>query len=93
VSEGMASMMMKTISTSVLDALENEKGHAQKAFHGLKKRFEYNEVGGAPLLGVDGICLICHGSSDARAIRSALTTAAMLHEKKINAKIVEHLGG
>jgi len=92
VSEGMASMMMNTISKSVMEALENEKHHAAKAFHGLKKRFEYNEVGGAPLLGVDGICLICHGSSDARAIRNALTTAAMLHEKKINAKIVEHLG-
>jgi glycerol-3-phosphate acyltransferase PlsX len=91
VSEGMASMMMSTISKTVLESLSAEKQQAGHAFHGLKKRFEYNEVGGAPLLGVDGVCLICHGSSDSRAIRSALSTATVLHQKKINDKIVEHL--
>lgn len=93
VSEGMASMMMTTISSTVMESLETEKHHAAKAFHGIKKRFEYNEVGGAPLLGVDGICLICHGSSDAKAINNALATAVMLHARKINERITEHLGG
>lgn len=38
--------------------------------------FDYTEIGGAPLLGVQGISIICHGSSHARAIRSAIRTAS-----------------
>ena len=57
----------------------------------LKKRFEYHEFGGAPLLGIRGVCIICHGSSDARAIRNALRVATSMEEEHLNDKIVEHL--
>lgn len=91
VSEGMASMMMKTLAHQVLEALDQEKDRAKMAFHEIGKRYEYNEVGGAPLLGIDGICLICHGSSDARSIRNALKTAVTLKDRDVNRKIVEQL--
>jgi glycerol-3-phosphate acyltransferase PlsX len=42
----------------------------------MKKRLDYEEIGGAPLLGVDGVVIIGHGRSKARAIRSALLRAA-----------------
>lgn len=91
VSEGMASMMMRKVSEEVLGALSAEKAKAAETFHKLGRSYEYNEVGGAPLLGVDGICLICHGSSDARSIANALRGASKLREHRINAQITEQL--
>ncbi|MCA9032054.1 MAG: phosphate acyltransferase PlsX [Planctomycetaceae bacterium] len=90
VSEGMASMMMQTLAREVCGALEEaQRPKAAAAFGAAAKKFEYNEVGGAPLLGIDGICMIAHGSSDARSIRNALRTALELHERQVNSKIVE----
>jgi glycerol-3-phosphate acyltransferase PlsX len=54
-------------------------------------KHDYNEYGGAPLLGVNGTALICHGSSEARTIRNAILTAKNYHTNKINDKIVEYL--
>ncbi len=45
------------------------------AFEGIKARLDYSEHGGAPLLGVDGISIICHGSSKAPAIKNAIRVA------------------
>ncbi len=57
----------------------------------LKTRFEYQEYGGGPLLGIRGACIICHGSSGARAIQNALRVAGTLADEKLNALIVEQL--
>lgn len=59
----------------------------------LKARFEYEEFGGAPLLGIKGACIICHGSSKARAIKNALRVANLMAADRINEKIVEQLAG
>lgn len=59
----------------------------------LKTRFEYEEFGGAPLLGIKGACIICHGSSKARAIKNALRVANVMATDRINAKIIEGLAG
>lgn len=91
VSEGMASMMMKKVAHQVLGALNGEKTMAEDAFGRVGRSFEYNEYGGAPLLGIDGICLICHGSSDARSIRNALKTALTFANRNVNQQIVEQL--
>ncbi len=50
---------------------------------GLKKRIDYAEYGGAPLLGVNGVCIICHGSSQARAIKNAIRAAVECVEKQV----------
>ena len=55
------------------------------------KKYDYNEYGGAPLLGVNGTALICHGSSKSRTIRNAILTSKEYHTKKINDKIIEYL--
>ena len=57
----------------------------------LKARFEYAEFGGAPLLGIRGACIICHGSSDARAIKNAIRVAAIMAEDRISTEIVNAL--
>ena len=91
VSEGMASMMLAAISRDVLDSVDQDRPQVESTFKNITRRYEYSEVGGAPLLGIDGICLICHGSSDARSIANALRGAETLHDHRVNARIVEEL--
>jgi len=55
------------------------------------KKYDYNEYGGALLLGVNGTAVICHGSSRSRTIRNAILASKKFYQKKINDKIVEHL--
>lgn len=61
------------------------------AFKDIKKRVDYTEYGGAPLLGVDGCSIICHGSSNAKAISNAIRVAGEFVEKRINQQIKESL--
>ncbi len=61
------------------------------AWKGLADRYDYATYGGAPLLGIDGICIICHGSSGERAIKNALAVAAQYARAGLNAKIVQEL--
>ncbi|MDL2280672.1 phosphate acyltransferase PlsX [Selenomonadales bacterium OttesenSCG-928-I06] len=53
------------------------------AMRSLKKKFDYAEFGGAPLLGVNGGCIICHGSSKAKAIKNAIRVAAEFKENDV----------
>ena len=55
------------------------------------KKYDYNEYGGAPLLGVNGTALICHGASKSRTIRNAIVAAKEYQTKRINDKIIEYL--
>jgi len=55
------------------------------------KKYDYNEYGGAPLLGVNGTALICHGSSQSRTIKNAILTSKNYYMRKINDKIIEYL--
>jgi glycerol-3-phosphate acyltransferase PlsX len=57
----------------------------------LKTRFEYHEYGGGPLLGIRGACIICHGSSDARAIKNALRVARIMADDRVSNEIASHL--
>jgi len=91
VSEGMASMMMRMLAGTVVSSLSAEKDKALQAFQQAGRVFEYNETGGAPLLGVDGIALICHGSSDPKAILNAIRTACKLQDRRVNQQMVEQL--
>ncbi len=61
------------------------------AFKDIKKKVDYAEYGGAPLLGVDGCSIICHGSSSAKAISNAIRVAGEFVEKRINQQIKESL--
>ncbi len=61
------------------------------AFNELKKKMDYSEYGGAPLLGVDGRCIICHGSSSPKAIKNAIRVATEFVERDVNKHIVEEL--
>jgi glycerol-3-phosphate acyltransferase PlsX len=54
----------------------------------LRKVLDYTEYGGAPLLGVNGVCIICHGDSPPKAIKNALRLAARMVREEVNERIV-----
>jgi glycerol-3-phosphate acyltransferase PlsX len=54
----------------------------------LRKVLDYAEYGGAPLLGVNGVCIICHGHSSPKAIKNALKLATQMVEQKVNERII-----
>ena len=62
---------------------------AKSAFVNFKKRVDYSEYGGAPLLGLNGTGLVCHGRSNAKAIKNAIFVAAELVDKKMNNHILD----
>ena len=57
----------------------------------LKKTVDYSEKGGAPLLGINGVCIIAHGSSSSKAIKNAIFRAHEFIEKRINMHICEDI--
>ena len=61
------------------------------AFRRLKKTFDYAEYGGVPLLGVNGVVIVCHGSSSPKAIRNAIFEAEKIVKERVNDKIAEEL--
>jgi len=64
---------------------------ARNAFLTIKKKVNYEEYGGMPLLGVNGICIIAHGASTPLAIKNALRVAAESIEHQVNPHIVEEV--
>lgn len=87
VSEGMADFLFKTVAREVIGQLTTERDHGMQALHNVGKRYHYSEEGGAPLLGIDGICIICHGSSNGLSIRNALKVAMTFKDREINSSI------
>jgi glycerol-3-phosphate acyltransferase PlsX len=64
---------------------------AQNAFRTIKKKTNYEEYGGSPLLGVNGICIIAHGSSTPLAIKNAIRVASESITQQVNPHIVEEI--
>ena len=64
---------------------------ARHAFNDIKRKTNYEEYGGSPLLGVNGICIIAHGASTPLAIKNALRVAAESIEHRVNPHIVEEV--
>jgi glycerol-3-phosphate acyltransferase PlsX len=91
VSEGMAEFMLKTVAGTLLTELSDEREKAGHVIGQLTQKYRYQESGGAPLLGIDGNCMICHGSSDSDSIRNALKMTVEMKAHHINAQIVEQL--
>lgn len=92
VSEGMADFMFKAITPAVVGKLDKDQQEtALNAFKEVGRRYQYREHGGAPLLGIDGVCIICHGSSDSRSIQNALKVSSQHQERNINSQIVAQL--
>ena len=92
-SEGVANLVRATLKESLKATITRQVGYllSRSAFADFKKRLDHTEYGGAPLLGVKGVCFITHGSSNANAIKNAIRVAAEFAELRINDKIEKEL--
>src|SRR6266571_3373575 len=88
-SEGVANLVRATLKESLKATITRQVGYllSRSAFADFKKRLDHTEYGGAPLLGVKGVCIITHGSSNANAIKNAIRVAAEFAESRVNDEI------
>jgi glycerol-3-phosphate acyltransferase PlsX len=92
-SQGLFEFVMHMVGHEVVPALSAERDAAANAVKAMVQKYHYSAFGGAPLLGIEGVCVICHGSSKDRAIANALGVAAQDVRVKLNEKIVQELEG
>ncbi len=64
---------------------------ARPAFRSFRKKVDYAEYGGVPLLGVRAAAIICHGGSSARAVKNAVRVALDFHENRVNDRIHDEI--
>jgi glycerol-3-phosphate acyltransferase PlsX len=91
--EGLAISIFDALKKSLKSSILSQLGAklSEGAFKGLKKKIDYTEYGGAPLLGVKGVCVIGHGRSNANAVKNAIRVAAGLARARINQRIEQEL--
>jgi len=93
ISEGVANLVRTVLKESLKTTITRQVGYllSRSAFSDFKKRIDHTEYGGAPLLGLKGVCIITHGSSNANAIKNAVRVAAEFSERRINESIEQGL--
>ena len=93
VSEGLAEAISSMLRREIGSRFLAKIGYllAKPAFAAFKKRIDYAEYGGAPLLGIQGTGMICHGGSAARAIMNAIGLARESVAQRVNDRLIEQL--
>ncbi len=93
-SEGIWEALLRTFRTEAMRNWRTKMGLllCKPMIDDLKKRNDFTEYGGAPLLGVDGICIVCHGSSDGKAIHNAIGAAIKFSQYQVNEHITKGIG-
>jgi glycerol-3-phosphate acyltransferase PlsX len=92
-SEGLVEAVLQLLKEELSRNLKAKVGAllSQQSFKRLKKRLDYTEYGGAPLLGLRGVSIICHGRSNSYAIKNAIRVAKEFAENQVNAQLEEEL--
>jgi len=93
ISEGLAEALMEMLKYEISESTMAKLGYllARPAFKNFQKRVDYAEYGGAPLLGINGTGIICHGKSTAYAIKNAIFEARDMEKLTINELISRDL--
>ena len=93
ISEGVANLVRTALKESLKATITRQVGAllSRSAFTDFKKRLDYSEYGGAPLLGVRGITIIGHGRSNPLAVKNAIRVASELCRSRFNEKIEQEL--
>jgi len=93
ISEGMVETVRFLLKQSLQATITSQVGFllSRKAFADFKKRLDYSEYGGAPLLGIKGVCIVSHGSSNSNAIKNAVRVAMEYANSKLNHTIEERI--
>jgi len=92
-SEGLAEVIMKMLKREIADVTTGRVGYLlmKPALRNFRKKTDYAEYGGAPLLGINGTCIISHGRSSAKAIKNAIKVAAEFSRKRVYEIITEEI--
>ena len=93
VSEGLADALGKMLKREFSSRLASRLGYllARPAFKGFRRKVDYAEYGGAPLLGIQGTGMICHGKSSARAVMNAIRFAHEFEARQVNDQLIKRL--
>jgi len=93
VSEGLVEVIKSMLKESLQSTLSAKLGYvlSRRAFNDFRKRMDYSEYGGAPLLGLKGVVIICHGRSNDNAIRNAIRVATESATEHVNDRIESEL--
>ncbi len=93
ISESLAEMIEKNLRHMFVTNLRTKLAFMlmKPYFRAFKKKVDYSEYGGAPLLGINGICIISHGSSSPKAIKNAIKQAEEFTNNKVNHHIQKDL--
>lgn len=89
--EGLAAGLFKTIAHEIFETDPQLAVKFEPVVKSIYKKHDYHEYGGAPLLGANGICLIAHGSSEARTITNAIRNAMTYVKHNVNEGIIDTL--
>lgn len=89
--EGLAAGLFKTIAREIFEEDPSLAAKFDPVVKRIYKKHDYHEFGGAPLLGANGVCMICHGSSEARTITASVKAAINYMKHEVNEGIVEAL--
>ncbi len=89
VSEGLAEAIMQMLRNEIVKSPLAKLGYllAKPAFKRFRKKVDYAEYGGAPLLGISGTGIVCHGKSNSQAIKNAILVALKMVENNVNERI------
>ena len=87
--EGAAHLFRSLLREALKSTVTSQVGAllSKQAFNDFKKRLDYSEYGGAPLLGVRGVCIVGHGSSNDRAVMNGIRVAAEFAQAEVNSGI------
>ncbi|OQB21273.1 MAG: Phosphate acyltransferase [candidate division BRC1 bacterium ADurb.Bin183] len=91
--EGIATMILRSIKGEISKNIISRFAAigVKPAFKNFRKRVDYAEYGGAPLLGLNGACIICHGKSDPRAMMNAIRLAGEIVNINLNKHIIQEM--
>ena len=92
-SEGLADAILRMLSREIKASFSSRLGYllARRAFDNFRRRVDWAEYGGAPLLGVAGVAIICHGRSQEKAIKNAIRNAKEFAERSVPEKLQQSL--
>jgi glycerol-3-phosphate acyltransferase PlsX len=89
--EGLVDGLFKAIKNELMEEKLTLAMKFKPVMMRIYQKYDYHEYGGAPLLGVNGTAVICHGSSKARTIKNAISASKKFYNARINEKIAEYL--
>jgi glycerol-3-phosphate acyltransferase PlsX len=94
-SEGLSRLVREMLKASLTQTVTAQVGAllSRKAFNAFRRRLDPSEYGGAPLLGVRGVCIIGHGSSNDRAVMNGIRVAAEFAQAGVNDRLEREFAG